>query len=75
MENIGRTVAMLDEGAVTCSGAPSPEDWHAALGVPLPEFVELAFAVFVMAMRGGGVLTRPVRGRGGLRPAARGIGR
>lgn len=54
MESIGRTLVLLSDHSAGCSGAPSGDDWRAALGVTLEEFMWLGFAMHAAALTNEG---------------------
>lgn len=60
MENVGRTLVLLADHAAGKPKAPSPEDWTAALGVSLEQFMRLGFAMHVAALSNGGSIDREV---------------
>jgi len=58
MEGIGRTLTLLLDHAVGCTGAPSPDDWQHALGVPLEHFTRIGFGLHVAILSNGGRIAR-----------------
>jgi hypothetical protein len=59
MEGIGRTLTLLLDHASGCPGAPSPDDWQRALGVPLEQFMRIGFGLHVAILSNGGRIGRP----------------
>lgn len=60
MENVGRTLVLLADHSAGCANAPTPEDWTAALGIPLELFMRLGFAMHVAALSNGGRINRGI---------------
>lgn len=60
MENIGRTLAILESHYHASPDAPSPDAWIHALGVPLKYFMKVGFAMYVAAVSNEGRIDREV---------------
>ncbi len=60
MENVGRTLVLLADHSTGVPNAPTPEDWTAALGVPLDLFMRLGFGMHVAALSNEGSIDREV---------------
>jgi hypothetical protein len=60
MENIGRTVVLLNDHAAATPNAPSADDWTDGLGVSLEHFIRIGFGMQVAAASNGGVISRDV---------------
>jgi hypothetical protein len=58
MENVGRTLSLLLDQATHCRGAPTPEEWTRALGVPLEAFMRTGFALHVAIVKNNGAISR-----------------
>jgi hypothetical protein len=58
MENVGRTLSLLLDQATHCQGAPTPEEWTHALGVPLEDFMRTGFALHVAIVKNNGAISR-----------------
>ncbi|MBF6215824.1 hypothetical protein IU487_33025 [Nocardia puris] len=57
LEDIVRTLALFVEHDPAVTGMPTAAEWEAVLGVPLPNYLALAFAVFVRTGVTGGCFT------------------
>ncbi|MGB3676281.1 MAG: hypothetical protein WA988_17760 [Candidatus Nanopelagicales bacterium] len=60
MESIGRTLVLLSDHSLGCSGAPSVDDWRAALGVTLEEFMRIGFLINAAALAHRGSIDRGI---------------
>ena len=60
MENIGRTLILLEDHAAGIARAPTGADWTQALGVPLDQFMRIGFAMHVAALENRGRIDRSV---------------
>lgn len=58
MENVGRTVVLLEDHASASSSAPTADDWTHGLGVPLQHFMRIGFGMHVAAASSHGVIGR-----------------
>jgi len=54
MENLGRTVALFTDHAVSVQGAPTPADWTALLGVDLHQFMRVGFVAYAVMVNSKG---------------------
>jgi hypothetical protein len=68
MENIGRTLALFEDHAKATPHAPTASDWADRLGVPLPQFVQIGFAMHTAAIANRGRVQRTLMLADNVRP-------
>jgi hypothetical protein len=56
MENVGRTLVLLEDHAASTPGAPTAADWAAGLGVTLEHYMRIGFMMHVAAASNAGVV-------------------